>query len=76
MLFGLYIQVSVVSACNFCYVVFPNHQIKLLMEKSGRDVVRPVYTRVGSFSLHFLLCCVFGSSDRAFDLYFKRCGFM
>ena len=58
MLFGLYMQVSVVSACNFCYDMFPNDQIELTIKKRGSDVVRPVYTGVGSFSLQFLLCSV------------------
>ena len=58
MLFGLYIQVSACSVCNFCYVMFCNYQIELLIEKRGGDVFRPVHTGVGSFSLQFLLCSV------------------
>ena len=52
MFFGLYIQVSVVSVCNCCYVVCLNHQKELLIEISS------IYTSVSSFSLQLLLCCV------------------
>ena len=43
---------SVVSDCNFGYVVFHNDQIELLIEKRGGDVFRPAHRGVGSFSLH------------------------
>ena len=52
MFFGLYIQVSVVLACNFCYVVCLNHQKALLIDISS------IYTSVGSLSLRLLLYCV------------------
>ena len=46
------IHASVVSVCNFCYVVFFDHQKELLID------ISIINTRVCSFSLQFLLCCV------------------
>ena len=46
---------SVVSDCNFCYVVFHNDQIELLIEKRGGDVFRPALSVV-SVSMFVMLC--------------------
>ena len=46
------IHVSVVSACSFCYVVFPNHQKELLI-----DISRGVGS-CNSCILDFLLICL------------------
>ena len=51
-IFQVYIQVSVVSACSFCYVVFSNHQKERLI-----DISRGVGS-CDSCILDFLLICL------------------